>query len=167
MSETFSPKNEVFNSPLEVALRLLFIFDNTTKSLDLQRLVYYNYILIHSSDIPDAPKSVHADLPRRFGEILVNRKVIQKGLTLLLSKGLIDVKYLKDGISYRGNKQTALFICHFDTEYSRKLAKIADWLSSQFDSMTDKQLSDYMEKNIGKWGSEFLPNRNSLDDVYA
>lgn len=157
----------MLNSPLEVALRLLFIFSNTNQSLDLQRLVYYNYILIHSSDLQNGPKSIHADLPRRSCEMLVNRKIIQKALTILLSRALIDVVYLKKGISYKRNKQTPILLEYFNSTYSKQLQERALWLCSEFDSMNDKQLAYIIESNIGKWGSEFSVAYNNLDDVYA
>ena len=148
-------KTSVFNSPLEIALRLLFIFNKTSKPLDLQRLIYYNYLLVHSADIPNSPKSIHADLPRRSCEMLVNRTVVKKGITLLLLKDLIGVKYLKDGILYKKNKNTESFIQYFESVYSKQLQERADWLCSNFDKLTDSQITRLMDSNIGKWGSEF------------
>lgn len=156
-----------FNSPLEVALRLLFIFNNSKRSFDLQRLIYYNYLLIHSSDIPNAPTSIHADLPRRSCEMLVNRKVIQKALTILLSRGLIDVIYLKNGIEYKKNNNTELFTNYFDSAYSKQLQERSQWLSAEFDKLDDKKLSKLMDSNLGKWGSEFSVIYTDSDDVYA
>jgi hypothetical protein len=156
-----------FNSPIEVALRLLFIFNNTKKSFDIQRLIYYNYLLIHSSDVPNAPASIHADLPRRSCEMLVNRKVIQKALTILLSRGLIDVVYLKKGIEYKKNNYTEIFTTYFDSTYSKQLQERSQWLGAEFDKLDDKQLSKLMDSNLGKWGSEFSVIYTDLDDVYA
>ena len=114
MDEVKTRQISVFNSPLEIALRLLFIVNRTSKSLDLQRLIYYNYLIVHSSDIPESPGSIHADLPRRSCEMLVNRTIVKKGLTLLVSKDLIAVKYSNEGILYGKNNNTDLFIQNFD-----------------------------------------------------
>jgi hypothetical protein len=157
MLEKVEVKNlSVFNSPLEIALRVLFIFDKTSKLLDLQRLIYYNYLLVHSADMPDSPKSLHADLPRRSCEMLVSRTAVKKGLTLLLSRDLIDVKYSKaGGILYRKNDNTGSFTQYFESTYSKQLQERAEWISSTFDKLTDSQLAQIMDSNIGKWGSEF------------
>lgn len=155
MEKELSKNISVFNSPLEFALRILFIFDKTLKSLDLQRLIYYNYLLVHSADIPNSPKSMHADLPRRSCEMLVSRSAIKKGLTLLLSKDLITVKYLKGGILYKRNNNTRSFVKYFDSPYSKQLGERTEWLCLNFDKLTDNQLAQLMDSNIGKWGSEF------------
>lgn len=159
-------KSNVFNSPLELALRLLFIFNSTTKSLDLQRLIYYNYLLVHSADIPEAPKSIHADLPRRSYEILVNRNIVKQGLTLLLSKDLISVKYLTNGIQYKGNANTESFLKYFESDYSKNLNDRARWLCSNFDKLSDNQLTQFIESNIGKWGSEFSIIYDNVEDFH-
>lgn len=148
-------KVSIFNSPLEMGLRLLFIFNKTSKPLDQQRLIYYNYLLVHSADIPNSPKSIHADLPRRSCEMLVNRSVVKKGLTLLLLKDLIDVEYSKSGILYKKNHNTELFVQYFDSDYSKLLQERAEWLCSKFDELTDSQITQLMDSNLGKWGSEF------------
>jgi hypothetical protein len=144
----------LFNSPLEVSLRLLFILDRSTKALDVDRLVYYNYLLVHSSDIPDAPKSIHADLPKRSNEMPVSQLVVQKALTLLISKGLISINYSKKGIEYYKNPSTSLIVTMFETPYSVMLRDRADWLCSKFDNYSDKQLADMIKEHIGVWGSE-------------
>ena len=164
MEELKISTNFIFNSPLEIALRLLFILNRTSKPLDLQRLIYYNYLLIHSSDIPNAPKSIHADLPRRSNEMLVNRTIVKKGLTLLLLKDLIDVNYSKNGIQYKKNENTEAFIQYFESSYSKQLLERADWLCSNFDIMSDKELTQLIETNIGKWGSEFSVIYDEVDD---
>lgn len=155
----------IFNSPLEISLRLLFIFNATTKSLDLQRLIYYNYLLVHSADILNAPKSIHADLPRRSCEMLVNRTIVKKGLTLLLSKDIIAVKYLKNGIEYKKNNNTNSFLQYFESSYSKQLQERANWRCSNFDNLTDRQLAGLIESNIGKWGSEFSVIYDEVEDV--
>jgi len=167
MKKSFTENKDLFNSPLEVALRLLFIFKSTDKALDQQRLIYYNYLVAHSSDIPNAPKSLHADLPRRSCEILVNRVIIKKGLTLLLSKGLIDVVYSKKGVKYKQNKSTGLLTKYFTSTYSKNLEESAQWLCSEFDSLNEKSLSEFIDKNLGKWGSEFSTELDLGGDVYA
>ena len=164
MEEVKTKKIAIFNSPVEMGLRLLFIFNKTSIPLDQQRLIYYNYLLVHSADIPNSPKSIHANLPRRSCELLVNRSVIKKSLTLLLLKDLIAVDYSKSGILYKKNYNTKLFVDYFNSNYSKLLKARADWLCSKFDELTDIQLSQLMDSNIGKWGSEFSVIYDEVDN---
>lgn len=85
----------------------------------------------------------------------VNRSIIKKALTLLLSKDLIVVKYLKKGIQYKKNDNTNSIASYFESEYSKQLDQRAKWLCSTFDGLTDSKLSQLVEANTEKWGSEF------------
>lgn len=52
-----------FNTPIESGLRLLFVLDEAKGEVfDLQRLVSYDYLLVHSGDVEGGPVSLH---PRR------------------------------------------------------------------------------------------------------
>ena len=156
-----------FNSPLETGLRLLFVFNNTNKRfLDIQRLVYYNYLLIHSSDIPEAPfESLHPEMPNRSCEILIGRKIIQKGINLLLSKGLICVHYEKSGVRYNSNENTSLFMGYLSSKYSKELEKRAKWVCEKYDSMSDHKLNEFMQNNLGTWGAEFSREFHLMGDL--
>lgn len=157
--------NGLFNTPLEIALRLIYVFNATNKALDLQRLIYYNYLIIHSADVEGAPNSIHPALPNRACEMLVSRKIIKSGLNLLISKGIIQVVYSKSGIKYKSNSETSFVNEHFNSKYSEELKIRAQWLIDNFDKLSDSKLSDMMNKNIGKWGSEFTASRSVLEDA--
>jgi hypothetical protein len=157
--------SSTFNSPLEVGLRILFIFSRTAIPLDLQRLVHYNYLLIHSADTPDGPASIHPGLPLRSCEMLVNRTILKKGLNILLMKGLILVTYSEKGIVYSKNIATDEFLSYFQSEYSKQLYERAEWLCSTFDKLTDGQVADLIENSLGKWGSEVTPAHDEVEDI--
>ena len=157
--------SSLFNSPLESGLRLLSIFKNTNKTyLDTQRLVYYNYLLIHSSDIPNAPKSLHPEMPNRACEIVISREIVLKGISLLLSKDLICVKYTQTGIKYQSNKNTSLFLNRLESNYAKELDKRAKWVCENFDTISDLKLNRLMQDNLGKWGSEFSREFHVMGD---
>lgn len=151
-------ENDIFNSPLEIGLRLLFIISESTRSLDLQRLVHYNYLLLHSSDVSNGPSSIHPILPLRSFEVLINRSVVKQSLNLLVLKDLVSVVYTKtQGIEYQKNSKTLEFIEYFQSDYSELLKERAKWLSSNFDKLTDGQVADLININMDKWGCEFSP----------
>ncbi len=164
MGKQVKTDKSIFNSPLEIGLRMLFIFSRTTIALDLQRLIHYNYLLVHSADAPDGPASLHPGLPLRSCEILVNRTILKKGLNLLLLKGLISVNYSEKGIVYLKNVFTDEFTNYFQSFYARQLKERADWLCLNFDKLTDGQVADLIDNSLGKWGSEFTPIYDEVED---
>jgi len=61
----------LFNTPLECGLRMLFVLSACSPTkLDLQRLITYDYLIVHSGDVADSPDSLHPAVPFRGTEWL-------------------------------------------------------------------------------------------------
>lgn len=153
----FDERNtSVFNSPLEVGLRLLYILNETyPKGLDLQRLVYFDYILVHSGDVPGGPPSIHPNIPHRTSEILIKRELVKKGLTLMNSKQLIKSIFNDTGILYSATELTEPFLDYNNSEYASSLKHVSNWLVNKFQSYSDDKLSLFIKNNMDIWGGEF------------
>lgn len=146
----------VFNSPLEIGLRILFILDELfPESCDLQRLVYYDYILVHSGDAPGGPASIHPSLPHRSSEILVKRELVKRGLTLMNSKQLVKCDFDSTGIVYSATEFTKPFLEYYQTDYAIELKNVSKWILGSFGSYTDDNLSTFIKNNLDVWGGEF------------
>lgn len=79
--------NSPFNGPLETGVRSLAILTAAfPMAMDLQRLVEMDYLVVHSEDA-SGPRSLHAPLPLRAGELLVRRGLIESGLKLMVRRG--------------------------------------------------------------------------------
>lgn len=153
----FEERNtSVFNSPLEIGLRVLYLLNELQPGgCDLQRLVYYDYILVHSSDVPDGPKSIHPSIPHRATEILVKRELVKKGLTLMLSKQLVDSVFDSTGITYKATALTRPFLEYNKSEYAKSLKETSSWLVNKFKPYSDEKLSLFIKNNLDVWGGEF------------
>lgn len=153
----FEERNtSVFNSPLEIGLRVLYLLNELQPDgCDLQRLVYYDYILVHSSDVPDGPKSIHPKIPHRTTEILVKRELVKKGLTLMHSKELVDSVFDSTGITYKATELTRPFLEYNKSEYAKSLKEISSWLVKKFKPYSDEKLSLFIKNNLDVWGVEF------------
>ena len=93
-----------FNGPVEIGLRALCVLTTAfPAAYALQRLVVFDYFLVHSDDIEGGPEGLHPRTPHRGGEILVRRGAIQDGLTLYGSRGLIERVYKGGGIFFASN----------------------------------------------------------------
>ncbi|MFZ1321131.1 MAG: ABC-three component system middle component 2 [Ignavibacteria bacterium] len=146
----------VFNSPLEIGLRVLYVLNELfPMGCDLQRLVYYDYLLIHSGDVPEGPKSIHPSIPHRSTEILVKRELLKKGLTLMNSKQLVETVFDSTGISFKASKLTRPFIEYNKSEYAKRLKEISVWLVKKFNNYSDDNLSLFIKNNLDIWGGEF------------
>ncbi|AIR04560.1 hypothetical protein JT31_08020 [Cedecea neteri] len=145
-----------FNTPLEYGFRALFILSAAGNvAMDLQRVVSYDYLLVHTSDVAGGPKSLHPAVPHRGTELLVKRSAIQEGLHLMLSRELIKVVFAAEGILYQASELTGRFVQLLKSQYAKELAERAFWITKQFCEYTDEELASYISQNVGQWGSEF------------
>lgn len=156
----------VFNSPLEAGLRCLVILNaGYPNSYDLGRLVFYDYMLVHSGDISGGPESLHPATPHRSGEILIRRPVLESGLQLMISKGFVDVSYREDGIFYFATEAVSPFIDSLVSKYVSDMEEKSYWLVNEFDSFCLKSIQEMVNQNLENWGGEFLSESIVRGDV--
>ncbi len=154
----FETRNiNVFNSPLEIGLRTLFILNSISPTeIDLNRLVIYDYFLLNSNDFPNGPKSLHPPIPRRSCQIIIKPLIFKDALALMRSKELIDIVFSIEGIKYKSNILTEKFIELQENEYSKRLLEISKWIKVQFGDYSDERLNTLVKNNIPNWGNEFI-----------
>lgn len=154
----FEKKNtNVFNSPLEIGFRILFILQGIfPKEIDLNRLVIYDYFLLNSADFPNGPKSLHPPIPHRSSQIIIKPLIIREAIALMRSKELIEIIFSDEGVKYKANGLTSKFIELQESVYSQKLVELSSWINSQFGEFNDKKLKILVENNIPNWGNEFI-----------
>jgi hypothetical protein len=144
-----------FNSPLETGLRALTVLSAIyPRASDIQRLMTFDYLLVHSADA-DGPESLHPGTPQRNGELLVRHALIQNGLYLLLSRRLIERLPAETGIVYRALDDAQSFLDNLGSEYMQGLRARADWIAATFGDMADSELTDFINQRFTKWTTEF------------
>ena len=154
-----------FNSPVETGVRsLAILLASFPKSFDLQRLVVMDYLVVHSGDA-EGPNSLHAPLPLRVGELVVRRELVEKGLKLMMSKGLIVFVTDSSGVSYKSTDTAAPFMETLTEKYNLDLIDRAEWVVSRFGRMTIEQVSQYMRKISSDLEHQFQA-LNSTESVF-
>jgi len=161
MSEASARPPRPFNGPTETGLRALFVLDAIApQDRDLQRLVYYDYLLLHSGDVANGPTSLHPPIPYRSGEILVRRQLIFRGLELMFSKDLVAKRMSAAGVTYAASDLCRPFLGYLRSEYAGSLRVSSSWVAQSFENYSEASLGEFMTANLGRWGAEF--NRESL-----
>lgn len=156
MTENSLQDARTFNTPFELGLRALAILTEVSPdSIDLKRLLIYDYLIIHSSDIENGPPSLHPSTPNRSSGMMIRRKVLQDGLDLMYSKSLLDIVYDISGITYRVSDLTIPFLELLNSTYLRKLKDNAKWVVENFLTVEDEQLNKYVNSHLIDWGGEY------------
>ena len=129
-----------FNSALETGVRSLVILVVAHRRVhDLQRLVHYDYLTVHSEDA-GGPRSLHPALPLRSGELLVRRGNVERGLLLMISAKLVRRLPDEDGFSFAAEDAAGAFISNLASEYHTELKTRAQWVVDTFDSLAAVEL---------------------------
>lgn len=154
-----------FNSPLETGFRALAILVAAFPvGFDLQRLVEMDYLVVHSGDA-DGPESLHAPLPLRAGELLVRRGLIEKGLLLMMSRGLIQRNSNADGFSYLAGETASPFMASLTAEYTRHLVERAEWVVGRFEQVPTEEVRRITHSLFEKWSSQFQIIQATRSDI--
>lgn len=145
-----------FNTPLEAGLRSLFILAAAgQRSFDSQRLVYFDYILVHSADL-GGEESLHPRTPSQKGELLVRRQLVQDGLELMRSRDLVIRKFAATGIVYKATPAGRHVASEFESSYASLLRNRADWVIASFASRSERQLTELLRAHLGNWEEELI-----------
>ncbi|MDD1505888.1 hypothetical protein PVA17_24550 [Lysinibacillus sp. CNPSo 3705] len=148
--------DNLFNSSLEVALRILVLLNRAeSNNFDIDRLVIFDYFILHRNDIDKNQESIHPPLPHRSSEIIIRRKLVQEGLDVLISRGLISTIYHNTGVFYSANRSTSLFVDLLKSTYFSKLTLVVEWVLSKYGNVSTPMLNKIINENIHIWGGEF------------
>lgn len=151
-----NPLAAPFNGAVEIGLRALCVVTAAyPSSYSLQRLVIFDYLLVHSDDVAGGPTGLHPQTPNRGGEILVRRGVLQDGLLLYQSRGLIERIFQDGGVFFSATDRSAGFLDALSSGYVVGLRERADWIVDSFGSLNDVALDTTVRERIGEWGAEF------------
>jgi hypothetical protein len=155
-----------FNSSLECGLRSVALLAAATPAAyDLQRLVFYDYLLVHSGDVPDGPPSLHPATPLRSGEAIVRRHWIERGLLLMVSRELVTRTFEERGITYSASQLAAPFLNYMEAPYTKSLRERAAWVTGQFAGHSDQDLVAFFRDNIDRWGGEFIREASTDEEL--
>lgn len=154
---------QTFNSPIETGVRaLILLAESYPAQLDLQRILEFDYILVHTGDV-HGPPSIHPALPLRSGELLVRRGLIERGLLLMISRGLVSRHATEQGFTYQAEDDAGPFLDALTTEYLRELTNRATWVVARFGEKSNAEIRAMLSDIYDQWSREFqVPEQPGL-----
>ncbi len=151
-----------FNSPLETGVRSVGILVPAyPKAFDLQRLVALDHLIVHTGDL-GGPESLHPKLPMSSAELLVRRHIVERGLMLMISRGLVYRHVDETGITYQAGELAETFFESLCTPYLVALRERAIWVIQTFGDMDDEEFRETMNSLFDRWIEEFQVVHKSL-----
>lgn len=148
-----------FNTPLEAGLRSLFVLAaGGRRAFDVQRLVYFDYLLVHSGQF-GGPESLHPRTPSQKGELLVRRRLVQEGVRLMRSRDLVERRFLASGIGYYATPAGRHVVAQFESDYASRLSENAVWVVLSFVDRSDERLAELLTARAPAWEDEIIEVR--------
>ena len=152
-----------FNSALETGLRSICILEsNIELDFDIQHLLAFDHLIVHSGDITDGPESLHVESQNRNGELLIRRPIVESGLLLMESKGLISRIFTSNGISYTATEFAVTFLNSLTTVYVSELRSRAAWAVSLYSSVEGDFFKEVFNVAFDRWTTEFQLSKLAL-----
>lgn len=133
---------------------LILLAESYPTQLDLQRLLEFDYIMVHTGDV-DGPPSIHPALPLRSGELLVRRELIERGLNLMISRGLVTRHATPLGFMYQAEDDAGPFLDALDADYLTELKDRASWVVDRFHEINDRDIRLMLTRVYDQWSREF------------
>lgn len=146
--------HEVFNTPFELGLRMVYLLTALRpRGADLQKLVLLDYAIVYSGDI-DGPPSLHTPGPLRGGELLGRRSLIEQGLYLMSTRGLVDANADETGIVYSTGMMAPALVGSLCSSYFQMLAERCRWVADKFGEEDSLALTNKFSDLGHRWGAE-------------
>lgn len=147
---------QVFNSPFEVGLRTLCALTaGHPREFDIQQLLAFDHVMVHSGDMPGGPPSLHPQVQQRNGELLVRRPLVQAGLALMEAKGLVLTRAHDGQIVYASSELATIFLESLNNAYLQSLIERAEWAVSKFGELGNNSFFDVFNMAFDRWSAEF------------
>lgn len=144
-----------FNSPLEAGVRsVCILLPAYPQTWDLQRLVVLDHLIVHTGDI-GGPESLHAAIPLRTTELLVRRELVERGLLLMISRGLVERCIDESGIGYRAGDVAEVLVQAVESEYLVALRERGRWVFEHFGGLDNRELDGVVGRFFDKWIIQF------------
>lgn len=150
-----------FNGPLEAGIRAVSILAAAyPRSYDLQRLVAFDYLLVHTGDI-QGPENLHPPTPMQTAEILVRRKLVEESLLLMMTRDLVSREVSASGIAYAAGENAVPFVSSVSAPYLVALNDRARWLVDTLGDYDDTRIRTFMTDFFDHWVEEFVTPEQS------
>lgn len=151
-----SRSEQVFNGAFETGLRALCALSaDHPHEYDIQQLLAFDHVIVHSGDMPGGPPSLHPQVQQRNGELLVRRPLLQTGLALMEIKGLISVRASDGEILYSSTELAPVFLDSLENAYLIKLMERAKWAVAAFNEWGPTPFFNVFNIAFDRWSTEF------------
>ncbi|MGN2437758.1 ABC-three component system middle component 2 [Pseudomonas syringae] len=144
----------VFNNPFELGIRMVYLLQALMpQGADLQKLVLLDYAVLYSADL-NGPSSLHTPIPFRGAELMNRRELIEQGLYLMSTRGLVTATWSADGINYFAGEVARTMTGALTSSYLHDLEQRCAWAAERYAQADSVSLTAQFAASGHLWGAE-------------
>lgn len=147
-------KIKILDGTLEMAIRLLCILRENTKSMNSERLIAYDYFCMFPADADSTRMNLHPATSYRSCSFIGENRTINSSLHLLLTKNLIKHEITDSQTLYYLTELGKVFIDSIDTKYMVRLRESVKWVCLFFGDYTNDALNSFVQTHVENWNIE-------------
>lgn len=132
---------EIFNSSLEVSLRILLILNIAQSRLSIDRIVALDFITTYGKDFGVSEDNLHGDNDYRFGEYTIKRKKISEAIKDLVLRGYVIPHCNKGGFKYSISTNGTMLCENLSDKYAEDFSDILKKAKLLFVEFSDRKLT--------------------------
>ena len=132
--------SEIFNSSLEISLRMLIILNTVRSRLSVDRIAALDFISIYGKDFGVSEYNLHGDNDYRFSEYTSKREIVSQALKKLVLGGYIIPHCNKSGLNYSISRSGTMFCESLNDKYAEDFTNIVKKTNSLFLERSDRKL---------------------------
>ena len=132
--------SEIFNSSLEISLRMLIILNTVRSRLSVDRIAALDFISIYGKDFGVSEYNLHGDNDYRFSEYTSKREIVSQALKKLVLGGYIIPHCNKSGFNYSISRSGTMVCESLNDKYAEDFTNIVKKTNSLFLERSDRKL---------------------------
>ena len=87
----------------------------------------------------------------------MRRRLVDQGLLLMMSRGLVSRLPSQNGFSYLATESAAPFISSLTSDYFRQLVVCAKWAVKRFENVATEEVRRITHSLFEEWSTQFQP----------
>lgn len=135
----------LFNSSMEMQLRILLLLSECKEPLTLDKIVCLDFIIIYGAEFGVSDENLHGDNRYKYSELPSRRDLVQYSLRELVINNFI-IPDFSNGFRYQISENGLQYILSLDSTYAEKYTitarKAIELYSKQKDHLLLKMIQD-------------------------
>lgn len=138
-------KNNLFNSPFEMSLRILIMLDEYGDKCAEDRIMAYDFMACYSTEFEIKDVNLHGNNALKFAELVSRRQLVSEAIKELVIKGLLIVE-VGELFSYSISDLGQKCVHKMESPYALEYRNIIKSINKLYSEKSDTELLNMIQR---------------------